>query len=67
MLAAGESSFPAIRENNRKFFDFGLFFRAIVLKIACNSGGYEGIPYAAEQGKFVGSGNFFLGTGNNHR
>ena len=37
-------------ENNREFFDFGPFFRAIVLKIKWNSGGYERIPYAMEQG-----------------
>jgi hypothetical protein len=45
-----EDKFPANRENNREFSDFGPFFRAIVLKIARNSGGYERIPYAAEQG-----------------
>jgi hypothetical protein len=38
------------REKNREFFDFGRFPRATVQKVVFNSGGYERIPYAAEQG-----------------
>jgi len=63
-----EARFPANREKNREFFDFGPFSRATVLKVVCNSGGYERIPYAAEQGNnSLDLGIVFPGTGNNYK
>src|SRR5712692_817206 len=57
--------FPANRENNREFFNFGPNFAILVSNRRATSMACREIPYATEQGIFGGiTGNFFQGTGN---
>src|SRR5277367_5634566 len=52
--------FPDNREINREFFDFGPFSAILIPNRQVNSGGYNKIPYATEQGIFSAEQGIFL-------
>src|SRR5271169_6271201 len=52
--------FPDNREINREFFDFGPFSAILIPNRRVNSGGYNKIPYATEQGIFSAEQGIFL-------
>jgi energy-coupling factor transporter ATP-binding protein EcfA2 len=54
------TKFPDNREINREFFDFGPFWAILASNRRANSDGYNGIPYATEQGIFSAEQGMFL-------